>query len=62
MNYALLSTVAADRLTQGDNQRMEEVGAKGVRLGKKTPLLTWYVHEVHGHMYLRTSYNIRYNI
>ncbi|CAE6968541.1 unnamed protein product, partial [Symbiodinium sp. CCMP2456] len=25
VNYALLSTVAADRLTSGDNQRMEEV-------------------------------------
>ena len=24
LNYALLSTVAADRLTSGDNQRMEE--------------------------------------
>lgn len=31
VNYALLSTVAADRLTQGDNQRMEEVRAKGVQ-------------------------------
>eukprot|EP00435_Cladocopium_sp_Y103_P036500 s440_g9.t1 len=32
VNYALLSTVAADRLTQGDNQRMEEVRAKGSEL------------------------------
>ncbi|CAK8989364.1 SET domain-containing protein [Durusdinium trenchii] len=31
INYALLSTVAADRLTTGDNQRMEEVQVKGVR-------------------------------
>eukprot|EP00438_Fugacium_kawagutii_P031051 Skav216748 [mRNA] locus=scaffold3744:17516:21995:+ [translate_table: standard] len=31
VNYALLSTVAADRLTQGDNQRMEEIRAKGVQ-------------------------------
>ena len=31
VNYALLSTVAADRLTQGDNQRMEEVHARGVQ-------------------------------
>ena len=41
MNYALLSTVAADRLTQGDNQRMEEVGAKGVRLGPKPGPMTY---------------------
>ncbi|CAJ1357983.1 unnamed protein product [Effrenium voratum] len=31
VNYALLSTVAADRLTTGDNQRMEEVKAKRVQ-------------------------------
>ena len=29
INYALLSTVAADRLTTGDNQRIER--SKGVR-------------------------------
>lgn len=31
INYALLSTVAADRLNTGDNQRMEDVRSKGVR-------------------------------